>query len=759
MPAPGPRSLLRQIREIMAGSGTPEDRLDQLVRVVASNMVAEVCSIYFRRGDDTLELMATEGLKKSAVRVMRVEPGEGLVGEAVRTGRPVNVSDAPAHQLFSYRPEAGEEPYKSYLAVPILRNGRPIGALVVQNRAARLYDEDEVEALQTVAMLLAEVAASETFTELFANEGVEIAPQGPDRIKGKVFAEGVAVGTVVLRDGPLTPVKLIADDAEAEEARLSAALGRLRADLDALIAGANEHLVGDPVEVLEAFRLIANDPGWARRLSEGVHAGLTAEAAVERVRADHRARLGAAKDAYMRERLGDLEDLANRLLRQLGGLTAGRIAIAKDTVLVARTLGPAELLEYDPKRLRGVLLEEGGEASHAAIVARALDIPCVGRLEGLRARVTAGDLVVVDGERGEAWLRPTSETIKLYRGRLAARAAVQAEFARLKNIPATTRDGKRIHVMMNAGLEVDLQHLDDAGADGIGLFRTELQFLVSDSMPRLSAQTTLYKKALDAAADRTVWFRTLDLGGDKVASYLKTEFEENPALGWRAVRMSLDRPGLMRLQARALISASAGRQLHVMFPLVATVEEFVAAKDLVMHELDWAHSRGKLLPTAIKVGVMIEAPSLMWQLDALLPLVDFLSIGANDLMQYVYAADRGHALMAGRYDPLSPPFLRLLKQIRDFAHGAGVPVSVCGEIAGRPLEAMTLIGLGYDRLSASPAKIGPIKTMVLSLDAEDVRRFVEPLLDTPFQNVRGLMESYADVAGVNIGQPVKAHKD
>ena len=752
---PGPRALLRQIRAIMAGEGAPQARLDGLVKTVAANMVAEVCSIYFRRSDDTLELMATEGLSQSAVRSMRLFPGEGLVGEAVRTGVPVNVSDAPNHPAFSYRPEAGEEPYTSYLAVPILRAGRPIGALVVQNRAARLYDEDEVEALQTVAMVLAEVAASGTLLELVEREGVEIRPKGAERLRGKVFAEGVATGVAVLRDGPITPVTLIADDAQAEETRLEAALERLRADLDALIAGADDHLVGEPKDVLEAFRLIANDPGWTRRLLEGVRAGLTAEAAVERVRSEHRARLGAAKDAYMRERLNDLEDLANRLLRQLSGQGTGRIAIPRDTILIARTLGPAELLEYDPARLRGVLLEEGGAASHAAIVARALDIPCVGRLEGLRNRVNAGDTVVVDGEAGDAWLRPNTETLRLFRGRLAARAAARAEFARLRDVPAITRDGLRIHVTMNAGLEVDLQHMDDAGADGIGLFRTELQFLISDAMPRLSAQTRLYTQALDAAGSRPVWFRTLDLGGDKVASYLKSEPEENPALGWRAVRMSLDRPGLMRLQARALIAASAGRDLHVMFPLVATIDEYLAAKDHVMRELDWANSRGKVLPSSIHVGVMIEAPSLLWQLDALLPHVDFLSIGANDLLQYVYAADRGHPLMGSRYDPLSPPFLRLLKQVSDLATGAGVPLSVCGEIAGRPLEAMALIGLGFTRLSASPSKIGPIKAMVLSLDAAELRRFVEPLLDTPFQDVRGLLASYADVAGVHL--PDRGH--
>ncbi|MGA0607536.1 phosphoenolpyruvate--protein phosphotransferase [Phenylobacterium sp. VNQ135] len=747
MPAPnvairGQRSLLRQIREALAGGGPAQARLDMVVRIIALSMVAEVCSIYLRRANGEMELFATEGLDPGAVHVTRMKPGEGLVGEIMRLGRPLNLADAPEHPAFSYRPETGEDPYHAFLGVPLLRGGRAIGVLVVQNRTARVYTEDEVEDLQIIAMVLAEMVSSGELITIEEMKGVELAPRRPDRLKGSKFADGLAYGVAVLHEPPVAPSQLLSDDVAAEEQRLAAALAALKQQIDQMLEG-QHGLVDASYEVLETYRMFAHDRGWNRSLEDAVKNGLTAEAAVERVRSEHRARLGQARDPYLRERLHDLEDLNDRLLRHLAG--DGHVAreLPENAILIARNLGPADLLEYDRTKLRGLLLEEGSSASHAAIVARALDIPCVGRLPGLRDRVSEGDSVVVDAESGEAYLRPRPDVVKAIQTRIDVRRLRKAEFAKLRDTPAFTRDGVKITLLMNAGLDVDLEAMDEAGAEGIGLFRTEFQFMVSEEMPRLTAQTQLYDRVMDAAGDRPVTFRTLDLGGDKVLPYLEAEREDNPALGWRAIRMGLDRPALLRMQLRALIAAARGRPLRIMFPLVASCDEFRAARALVDTEVAWALRRGRPAPSRLDVGAMIEAPSLIWHLDALLPMTDFVSVGTNDLMQYLFAADRGNPRVADRYDMLSPPALRALEAIQRACAETGTPVSICGELAGRPLEAFTLVALGFERLSMSPAGIGPVKQMVLSCDREAARRGVSALLKSGAGSVRNEIETLA----------------
>jgi phosphotransferase system enzyme I (PtsP) len=671
-----------------------------------------------------------------------MKPGEGLVGETMRLGRPLNLSDAAAHPQFSYRPETGEDPYHAFLAVPLLRGGRAIGVLVVQNRTERTYDEEEVEDLQIIAMVLAEMVSSSELLGADELKDVELAPHKPERLKGSRFAEGLAYGVAVLHEQPVVPETLLSDDALAEEARLSYAIEALQTQIDQMLEG-QHGLVGASYEVLETYRLFAHDRGWNRSLNEAVRSGLTAEAAVERVRSEHRARLGQARDPYLRERLHDLEDLNDRLLRHLSGDVHAVRQLPDDAILIARNLGPADLLEYDRTKLKGILLEEGSAASHAGIVARALDIPCVGRLAGLRDRVSEGDPVVVDGETQEAWLRPRVDVVKALKARMEVRAQRKAEFARLRDTPPITKDGAKITLLMNAGLAVDLDILAETGAEGIGLFRTEFQFMVAEELPRLEAQTALYEKVLEAADGMPVTFRTLDLGGDKLLPYMELEREDNPALGWRAVRMGLDRPALLRMQIRALIKAANGRPLRIMFPLVANVDEFRAARGFVDQEVAWAQKRGRPAPTRLDVGAMVEAPSLLWHLDALLPMTDFVSVGTNDLMQYLFAADRGNPRVSDRYDPLSPAALRALKTIQQACADTGTPVSVCGEMAGRPLEAFALVALGFEGLSMPPAGIGPVKQMVLSLDREAARRNVEALLKGAGGSLRSEIETLA----------------
>jgi phosphotransferase system enzyme I (PtsP) len=731
----GQRGLLRQIREIMEEAQSAQARLDAVVRIIAGSMVAEVCSIYLRRTSEELELFATEGLNRDAVHKTRMRLSEGLVGEVARAGVPLNLMDAPQHPSFSYRPETGEDPYRAFLGVPLLRGGRTIGVLVVQNKAARKYEEEEVEDLQIIAMVLAEIV---TAGELIGNEelkDIELAPSRPERLKGSIFADGIAIGVVVLHDVPVTPEHLLSDDVGAEEIRLLGAIDVLREQIDAMFEGAHG-LAGPTFDVLETYRMFAHDRGWTRNLVEAVRNGLTAEAAVERVRNEQRARLNTARDAYMRERLHDLEDLANRLLRVLAGKNTTIREIPMDSILVARDLGPADLLEYDRKRLKGILLEEGSSSAHAAIVARALQIPCVGRLQGLRDKVTQGDPVIVDGETGEAYLRPRPDIISAAMTRMDVRALRRAEFSRIKDMAAVTKDGERITLLMNAGLEFDIEIMNEAGAEGIGLFRTEFQFMVSEDLPRLNRQVDLYARIMDGAGDRPVTFRTLDLGGDKILPYMEMEREENPALGWRAIRMGLDRPALLRMQIRALLIAARGRELRIMFPMVASVDEFRQAREMVDIECAWAKRRGRVLPGTLRVGAMIECPSLLFHLDALLPLVDFASVGTNDLTQYLFAADRTNPKMNERYDALSPPMLKALACIQKAAEESGTPVSVCGEIAGKPLEAFVLVALGFNRLSMPPAGLGQVKRMILSLDRDGANKAITKLMQSSNGSLR-----------------------
>ncbi|MGE3304115.1 MAG: phosphoenolpyruvate--protein phosphotransferase [Hyphomonadaceae bacterium] len=745
----GSRVLLRRLREIWSEAASAQDRLGRLVTMIGSTMVADVCSIYLRRGEAN-ELFASEGLKKDAVHRTRLKPDEGLVGLVAETGAPLNISDAPHHPRFAYRPETGEDPFMSFLGVPIVRSDRVFGVLVVQNRVAKTYTEDEVEALQTIAMVLAEMVAAGNFGAITGLQEIEIKPSRPERVAGRPFSEGLAIGTAVLHE-PHAPLgRLLADDPAREQVRLEAALTHVRSALNTIGDGEQARLSGVSRDVLETFRLLAEDRSWENRLKDHIRAGLSAEAAVERARQDHRARFQATRDPYLRDRLHDLEDLDNRVLRALTQTgDPGDRRLPPDAILLARDLGPAELLEYAAGSLMAVALEEGGPSSHAVIVARALGIPMVGRAQGLLPKVEQGDRIIVDGEIGEVVVRPMAEVVRAYEQRMALRSARAEEFARLRDQPAVTKDGRRVTLLLNAGLALDAQHMGEAGAEGVGLFRTEFQFMIAETLPRLGAQTQLYSDVLDAAGERPVTFRTLDLGGDKVLPYVTTtEREENPALGWRALRIGLDRPGLLRYQLRALVQAGEGRALRVMFPLVTTPEEFEAARALLDRELEWARRKGKAGPSSLKVGAMIEAPSLAFGLDGLKGRADFLSLGTNDMFQYFFAADRGNPRVADRYDILNAPALRFLKQTREAAESAGFPLSICGEAAGRPLEAMTLAALGFTVLSMPASGIGPVKRMLRSLDAAQAAAFLEVRLRHSAGPLRAELLTFAQDQGV-----------
>ena len=745
------RPILRRLHEIMAGEDDGQRRLDKIVRQVSGLMVAEVCSIYLKRQDGSLELFATEGLNPGAVHNTFMKRGEGLVGRCAELKIPVNEPDAQTHPAFSYRPETGEEVYHSFLAVPILRSGETFGVLTVQNKTPREYTDEDVEALQTTAMVLAEHLGSG------AVAGAGTAANGQAAtgavIRGQPISEGIALGRMVLHEPRIAVTDLIAEDPVVEAARLEAALAELKAALDELIDQGDLAKEGEHRDVLEAYRMFAHDRGWQRRLGEAVGSGLTAEAAVERVQNQTRARMLRGAEPFWGERVRDFDDLSDRLLRVLAGQKEGaatRPELPADTILVARTMGAADLLDYDRAKLKGLIIEDGSGQSHVAIVARALGIAAVGQARGIVERFERGSAIVVDADTGEIYLRPTPEVIAAYADKVRFRARRQSKYHSLKDRPAVTVDGERVHLHINAGLQVDLAHLDEAGADGIGLFRTELQFMIASSFPRLERQTQAYRAAIAEARGKPIVFRTLDIGGDKVLPYLRHVAEENPALGWRGIRMSLDRKALLRTQVRAFIRAAGTEALRIMVPMISNVAEILAVREIIDREIEIVRKRDGQGPSRLYYGIMIEVPALLFQLDEVMPLVDFVSIGSNDLMQYFYAADRGNPRVSERFDPLSAPFLRALASIVDAARRHGTEATVCGEIGGRPLEAIALVGLGFRSLSMAPASIGPVKTMILSLDAGRARAHVQGLLERGLPVLRDELRRFAENEGVEI---------
>ncbi len=747
---PATRVLMNNLRQVMAEEGDTRSRLDHVVRLIASTMVADVCSIYLREPEGTLLLIATEGLKPEAVNKTRMASNEGLVGFVARTAEPISITDAPRHPSFSYRPETGEDPFHAFLGVPILRTGGVTGVLVVQNRTERTYRDEEIDTLQTISMVLAEIVYTLVLTSA-PQSAPERRVRGPGggNLKGRVFCEGLGFGRAVLHDPVVPAAKFFASDISKEAVRLSAGLIDLRASIDRMMLMDGAALGGDPRDVMEAYRLLAEDPSWAEKLHEGIRSGLSAEASVDRARREHRARLQNARDPYLRERLHDLEDLDNRLLRVLGG-EEGKPKITSDqSVLVARRLGPAELLEYANLGLRGLLMEEAAASSHAAIVARALGIPAIGGIENLTTRIEQGDYIIVDAEEGSIHIRPDDAVYDAYKSRLALRSERQAGYAALKGLPAKTLDGTHVSLMLNAGLDLDLDMLDQAGADGVGLFRTEFQFLVAETLPRLEDQIALYKRVMDRAGDRPVVFRTLDLGGDKVLPALNLQREENPALGWRSIRFALDHKGLFRRQLRALVRAAGERPLTVMFPMVTVPSEFRDAKALLMEEIVWSAARTGIQPSKLEVGVMLETPALGFSMQDLAGEVDFLSVGTNDLLQFFFAADRMTPSVSERYDLVDPAALRFLKMVAETCKAGNVRLSVCGEATASPPVALCFAALGYTSLSMAASAIGPVKQALREVDLNAFRAGLFERMDKPNGSFRNQVLALAAEHGID----------
>lgn len=741
----GARRLLKRVRDIMAAEDVAQTRLNQIVRVIAADLVAEVCSIYVLRAGEVLELFATEGLKPEAVHRTRLRIGEGLVGDIAAHARPLALADAQHHPKFAYRPETGEEIYHSLVGVPILRNGRVLGVLVVQNRTKRHYTEEEIEILETVAMVLAEMLATGDLVspaERAPADGIAVLPL---RLEGMRINEGVAIGRAVLHHRHIHIRQVVAENPQAELARLDMAVASLQSTLDAMIESPDMAGHGEHREVLEAYRMVAGDRGWLKRIREAVLTGLSAEAAVQKVQNDTRVRMSQIADPLFRGRLADLDDLANRLLIHLGAEDERPqpAEMPDDMIVVARDMGPAELLDYDRRKLKGLLLEEGAQTSHVAIIARALGIPVVGRVRDAFSKIDMLDPLIVDGDHGVVFVRPGEDIQESFDESLRLNAERVAAYAAARDLPAVTFDGERIELYLNAGLLIDVPYLQESGADGIGLYRTELSFMMRDSFPTVAEQTNTYGRVLDLAHGKPVVFRTLDVGGDKALPYLPDNQEENPAMGWRSIRIGLDRPAMLRSQLRALVRAAAGRQLHIMFPMIAEAAEFDAARAILELELEREKRRGTPMPAKLRVGAMLEVPALIFQLKGLRGRLDFISIGSNDLLQFLFAVDRTNQRLAERYDVLSPAALTMFRRVIVECNENGIGVSLCGEAGSRPLEAMALVGLGLRNLSLAPPAIGPVKMMIRSLRVRPLETYLKTIIGLPHRSLRERLRDYA----------------
>ncbi|HQT38411.1 MAG TPA: phosphoenolpyruvate-utilizing N-terminal domain-containing protein [Acidocella sp.] len=712
------RKLFTRLRAALASGAAS---LPDIALLVAQELPADAVAIYVARAGEFLELAATYGLNVNAVGRTRLRIGEGIIGIVASSGDALNLPDAQNHPRFAYKSEIGEEPFASMLAMPVKRAGRILGVIALQNRQPRLFAPVEVESVATVAMLLAEILSGAGATNL-PEEG--LGDSLPRRYAGHVLSPGIARGPI-LPYGAAPPIKqLLTDDPDAELVRLNKAVDKANKNLDGLISGS---LPGGNAsrDVLEAYRMVAQSAGWLSRVKEAINDGLTAETAVDKISRDLRERMRKIADPYLRERLADIEDMIGRLMVALGG-AAAKPERADGMLLLVRRLGPADLLDWHSRGIAGIAIEEASPSGHAAILARALGLPALQVDRGAVEAAHEGDEAILDAEGVTLILRPEPEVVQVYDRALAARSVRAAALATYRDIPAITQDGTAVSLMLNVGLALELDQLERTGADGIGLYRTEIAALAAGGLPDVAAQAAEYARVLDRAKGRRVQFRTLDLGADKLLPGETNAGEENPAMGWRSLRVGLDRPAILRRQLRALLLGAQGRPLSIMFPMVATVEEFRAARDL----LDAEAARVRPAPEHLECGSMIEVPSLLFQLPGLLAEADFVSVGTNDLMQFLFAADRGTPELADRYDTLSAPVLELLERLAAACCEAGVPLSVCGEAAGRPLDALAFAAIGVTTLSMSGNAILPVKAMLAAADLNSFRPILRELRRT-----------------------------
>lgn len=743
--------LLKQLRQIMDEPKRVPDKLSRILEIVSSKMQADAATCYVTVDDNYLELFAAYGLLPDSTHRLRMRYNEGMVGEIAESKRSLAIDNIWLYPKFVSKPELAEEKdFKSFIGVPILQWNRVVGVLALYNCSEVKRSEEDIELLETMAMVLAEILVSEEVAEykksLIKARGIST----KDRIKGLSLNKGFGIGVAVVHRRRQSVTNIFAEDKEKELRRLEIAHHQMNEDLDAKFNSTKLGL-GEHVDILDAYRMFAKDKGWYGKIADNIKGGLAAEAAVERAYEDMWNRLSQSTDSYMKERLHDLRDVADRLQSYLSGDYNRAVEVtAGDIVIVAKTMGPAELMDYDYTRIRGLILEDGTPTMHVAIVAKALNIPVLAKIKGIFGVIQSGQVVAVDGNEGFAYINPSPQVEADFRKKIAQKEELRKKLAALRGLPARTLDGVDIGLYVNVGLPMDFDYIETTNCDGVGLYRTEIPFMASETMPDVEKQVSYYKNLMDRCGDKKVIFRSLDVGSDKLLPYWAYAGEANPAIGWRSIRITLDRRAILRKQIKAFLLSAAGKELNVMFPMIADLAEFEDAKETLMIELEKEKSKGVSVPKKVNVGLMVEVPSVIFQLDDILPKADFVSVGTNDLAQFIFACDRGNPKLSERYDVLSAPFLNVMKTIVDKAKTAGIYCSVCGEMASNPIEALALIGLGYRNLSSSGASYGKVKGMIRSVNTEEIADYMKLLLKSTRNSLRPQLIAYAYDHGIEI---------
>ena len=724
-------SVQRVISEQISAPNMAEEKIAEVLKIFANSFEADKIALYATVDENYLEKIGgiNDSNFKSTLRF-----NDENVGLCALNCRTINTKDET----------------KSFyqLCVPIIRMYNTIGVIVLENNSE--FNESTISAIETLSLSMVDFISSKSVNEyknrLIKEEGFVIR----DSLKGVGLNAGYGVGKVVLHRRHRELVNIFAENIELEQSRLDKGRKRMSEYLDKKLAQ-TENSIGNSVAIMEAYKMFAQDKGWYKKISADISKGYTAEAAIEHVYEEMWNKLSLTDDVYLKEKLYDLRDVSDRLRSFVAGETENAEVLPdEDIVIIAQNMGPADLMDYNYEKIKGLVIEDGTATMHAVIVAKALNIPVIAKIHGVLQEVKSGELIALNGENGKLYIHPSDEIISEFKEKSFGRKNIFAELKTLRNLPTETLDGTKINLALNYGFDLDFDYIEPTNCDGIGLYRTEIMYMTKDKMPDVETQQKQYARLFNKMGSKRIIFRTLDVGSDKLLPYWGEIKEENPAIGWRSIRITLDRRAILRQQIRALLRASAGKTLNIMFPMISTLQEFLEAKETVMLEYEREKTRKNPTAKQINIGIMIEVPSIVFQLDEILQEVDFISVGTNDLYQFTFACDRGNPRLSNRYDVLSAPFLRLMKTIVDKAGQYKVYCSVCGEMAGNPIEAMVLIGMGYRNFSVSGSSYAKIKKMIRSLKKEDIEDYVKLLFKSNKKTLRPQLLSYALDHGIAI---------
>lgn len=719
-------AIQRKIMAELAKQSAMSDKLENILHAFTDSTGSREALLYATVNDNYLEFMGGYHAQNYKNNI-RFE--EDIIGKSAAYKRSVR--------------DISEAENVSVLSVPVLRLNNTAAVIVLIKGGTEGYSEQQTELVETLALVLPDLLSTKEFIEhrnqIIKEKGIVVR----DVLHGTRMNKGYGVGKAVLHRRHRELTNIFAENIELEKSKLAEGRRRMVEYIDSKLSQAGNYL-GNTTDIMEAYKMFALDKGWYKKITADIEKGYTAEAAVEHVYEDMWNKLSATNDAYLKERLYDLRDVSDRLRAFIaGGEVLNPVAADEDIIIIAQTMGPADLMDYNYDHIRGLIIEDCTPTMHVVIVAKALNIPVVAKIHGIVKEIKAGEVIAVNGQEAVVYTHPSETLINEYRKKSVSLKKVFADLQALSTKPTVTLDGLKINLAMNYGLDLDYEYIKPTNCDGIGLYRTEITFMSADKMPDVESQERQYKRLFDALGNKKIIFRSLDVGSDKFLPYWGEIKEDNPAIGWRSIRITLDRRAILRQQIRAMLRAAVDKELNVMFPMISTVQEFLDAKETLLLEYEREKQRGKPTAKNVKVGIMIEVPSILFQLDEILQEVDFVSVGTNDLYQFVYACDRGNPRLSERYDVLSAPFLKLMKTIVDKANQYKVYCSVCGEMAGNPLEAMCLIGLGYQNLSVSGASYANIKKMIMSMRYEDVSDYVKSLLKSNKTSLRPQLIAYA----------------